>query len=365
MTEAGQGEIAQDAQDAEASEGSAAAGSGHAPLRRRIARRRCVAVSGADTFLGRNLVALLEEDERFGRIVLLDVRCPKTAGKKSIFYELDLTQPGVESRIAEILHAEQVDTLVHLAFPASPTAATAWAHELVSVGTMHLLAACGRHRLRKLVVRSSVLVYGPHPGNPGFLSEERPLRGLHGAPWLEDKVDVEQQVHAYAEQHPECCVTMLRLAPMLGPTVDNYVTRWLSRRFVPTVLGFDPLVQLVHEVDGVAACKLAIDRDAPGVFNVVGEGVLPISTVTRLAGRVPLPIPYGMFRRIAGLLWVAQLSEAPAAFVAALRYSCVADGRKAREGLGFRPVYSTRDAVLDFEGALRLREARMLSEATS
>ena len=93
--------------------------------------------------------------------------------------------------------------------------------------------------------------------------------------------------------------------------------------------------------------------------------MLPISTVIKLAGRIPLPIPYGMFRRIADLLWVAQLSEAPAAFVAALRYPCVADGRKAREALGFRSVYSTRDAVLDFEGALRLREARMLREATT
>ena len=345
--------------------GAALTGSGHAPLKRRVARRRSVAVSGADTFLGRNVVALLEEDERIGRVVLLDLRCPKTAGKKSIFYELDLTQPGVESRIAEILHAEHVDTLVHLAFIASPTAATAWAHELESVGTMHLLAACARHRLHKLVVRSSVLAYGPHPSNPGFISEDRPLRGLHAAPWIEDKVDIERQVQQYADEHPECCVTVLRLSPILGPTVDNYVTRWLSRRVVPTVLGFDPLVQLIHEVDAVAACKLAIDRDAPGALNVVGEGVLPISSVVKLAGRLPLPIPYALFRRIAGLLWVAQLSEAPAAFVAALRYPCVADGRKARQALGFRPVYSTRDAVLDFEGALRLREARMLSEATS
>jgi UDP-glucose 4-epimerase len=357
MKDDGQGSIAQG--------GATVTASGHAPLKRRAARRRSVAVSGADTFLGRNVVALLEEDERVGRVVLLDVRCPRTAGNKSIFYELDLTQPGVESRIAEILHAEQVDTLVHLAFVASPTAATAWAHELESVGTMHLLAACARHRLPKLVMRSSVLAYGPHPGNPGFLSEDRPLRGLPGAPWIEDKVDVEQQLQRYADEHPECCVTVLRLSPLLGPTVDNYVTRWLSRRLPPTVLGYDPLIQLIHEVDAVAACKLAIDRDAPGVYNVVGEGVLPISTLVRLAGRLPLPIPYGVFRRVAGLLWVAQLSEAPAAFVAALRYPCVADGRKAREALGFRPVYSTRDAVLDFEGALRLREARMLREATS
>jgi UDP-glucose 4-epimerase len=50
--------------------------------------------------------------------------------------------------------------------------------------------------------------------------------------------------------------------------------------------------------------------------------------------------------------------------VATLRYLCVADGSRARSALGFRPMYSSRDAVLDFEGALRLREARLLHETT-
>jgi UDP-glucose 4-epimerase len=216
--------------------------------------------------------------------------------------------------------------------------------------------------LRKLVLRSTVLVYGPHPSNPNFLSEDHPLQGLHGSHFVEDKIDVERQVERFAEERPECTVTVLRMAPILGPTIDNYLVRWLSRRLVPTVMGHDPLVQFLHEVDAVAALKLALDRDVAGAFNIVGEGVLPISTVVKLAGRLSFPIPYPLYRRIAGLLWVAQLSEAPPAFVAALRYLCVADGARARTKLGFRAVYSCRDAVLDFEGALRLREARLLHE---
>src|SRR5690606_59256 len=104
--------------------------------------RRTVAITGADSFLGRNLIGLLEEDEGYGRLVALDVRRPRTAGHKTRFYEVDLTHPGVEARLAEILVAEEVDTLVHLAFLSSPTAAEAWAHELESVGTMHVLNAC-------------------------------------------------------------------------------------------------------------------------------------------------------------------------------------------------------------------------------
>jgi UDP-glucose 4-epimerase len=333
-------------------------------LKRRGARGRSIAVTGANTFLGRNIVGLLEEDDAIARIVVIDVKNPTSAGAKTVFYDVDLTQPAVESRVAEILHAEQVDTLVHLAFAQSPTQATAWEHELESVGTMHVLAACRKHRLRKLVVRSTVLAYGPHPSNPNFLTERHPLRGLRGSHFVEDKVEVEHQVRNFADDQPQCCVTVLRCAQILGPTVNNYVARWLSRRLVPTVMGHDPLVQFLHEVDAVAALKLAIDRDAAGAFNIVGEGVLPISTVIKLAGRLSLPIPYPLFTRLASLLWVAQLSEAPPAFVATLRYLCVADGSRARSALGFRPMYSSRDAVLDFEGALRLREARLLHEAT-
>lgn len=324
--------------------------------------RRTIAVTGACTFMGRNLIALLEEDPTVRRIVVLDIKNAPTAGAKSRFYQVDLTEPGVDSRVAEILHADGVQCLAHLAFRGSPTQAVAWAHELETVGTMHILSACRQHALPRLVVTSSTMVYGAHSNNPNYLDEEQSPAGLRGSPMIQDRIDVERQVVAYrkgGQRH----ATILRMAPMLGPTVDNYLTRWLSRVFVPTVLGHDPLVQFLHEVDAVAALKLAVDLDRPGTFNVVGAGVLPVTTVVKLAGRVPLPIPYGIFRRLASMMWVAQLSEAPPAFAAALKYLCVADGARAASGLGFQPAYSTRDAVLDFEGALRLREARLLDAA--
>lgn len=324
------------------------------------ARQRSVAITGADSFLGRNLVGLLEEDDGYGRLVALDVRRPRTAGAKTRFYEVDLTHPGVDARLAEILLAEEVDTVVHLAFLSSPTAAEAWAHELESAGTMHVLNACRQVPPSKLLLWSQTALYGPHPSNPNHLSERHPLRGLRDSRFLADKIEAEREVTRFAAAHPETCVTILRLAPLLGPTVDNWVTRWLSRRFVPTLMGFDPLVQFLHEMDAVAAFKLALDRSAPGVFNVVGEGVLPISTVTKLAGRISVPVPAKVMHATRSLLWMVNLNEAPPQFVAFLRYLCVADGSDARRTLGFVPAFTTREAVVDFAGALRLREARLL-----
>ncbi len=325
-------------------------------------RGRVVALTGASAFLGRNLIGVLEEDPRIDRVVAVDVKAPDTGGPKTRMYAVDLTAPAAEERVGEILAAERVDTLVHLAFLSSPTHATAWAHELESIGTMHLLNAARQVSLRKLILWSQTVLYGAHPTNPNFLTEKHPLRADPDERFFADKMAAEREVTAFGGKARGTVVTILRTAPILGPTIQNYVTRYLSQRVIMTLLGFDPLWQLVHEVDAIAAFKLAIDRDFPGTFNVVGEGVLPLSTIVRLTGRTPMPVLHTAAGALASALWAVQAAPTPASFLRYLRYLCVADGDKAARVMGFRPVYSTREALLDFISAQRLREARLLHE---
>ena len=148
--------------------------------------RRSIAVTGANTFLGRNIVGLLEEDDAIARIVVIDVKNP--------------THCGGEDRVLRRRPHAAGGRVARRRDPATPSRSTRsctsrsrrtrrrprrGAHELESVGTMHVLAACSKHRLRKLVVRSTVLVYGPHPSNPNFLTERHPLRGLRGSHFVD------------------------------------------------------------------------------------------------------------------------------------------------------------------------------------
>jgi UDP-glucose 4-epimerase len=326
------------------------------------AKLRSVAVTGACGFLGSNLIGMLEQDERVRRIVAIDLKPAPTGGEKTRSYEVDLTQPAAEARVAEILAAERVDTVAHLAFLSSPTYATAWAHELESIGTMHVAVAAGHAQVRKFVLWSLTWLYGARPSNPNFLTEKHALRAPSGEPFFADKIDAEDQARKLAQRSPGTAVTILRTAPILGPTVHNALTRYFARKLVPTMMGFDPLVQFLHEADAIAATHLAVMRDAPGTFNVVGDGVLPLSMAIKLAGRIAVPIPHPVAETIAALGWVAQFVEAPPSFLRYLRFLCVADGRRAGAGMGFRPAYSSRDAVLDFAGAQRLRDVKLLSE---
>jgi UDP-glucose 4-epimerase len=327
-------------------------------------RGRVIAITGVSTFLGRSLVMQLAEAEDVDHVVVVDSVNPMPTGLKTVFYAMDLTQPGMEARLSEVLQAERVDCVVHLALLETPLYAVAWAHELECSGTLQVLHACHKQRVHKLVVVSSALVYGPHRDNPNYMREEQPLRGLHGAPFVADKLDVEAQVAKWQDAHPDSVVTVLRMSVMLGAGVDNYASRYLSRTIVPTVLGYDPLVQFVHALDALSAVLLAVRREARGVFNIASEGVLRLSSAIRLAGRLPCPIPYALLRRAASVMWLAQLSEAPAPFVALLRHLCVVDASRAQRELGFRPRFTCRDAVLDLrsEGPV-VRDAKLLSEA--
>jgi UDP-glucose 4-epimerase len=314
--------------------------------------QRGVAVSGARSFLGAEILKRLEEDRHYARILAVDIRKPDFPLDKTQFFKVDLTLPTADADLAALLARERIDTFVHCAFLGGPTHSSAWAHELEDVGTMHVLNACAEARVRKFILASTTMVYGADAKNPNFLPEDHELKAPPQTPYLRDKVNVERQVRRFRGENPGTVVTVLRVAPMLGPTVQNYVTRFFSRPVAPVLMGYDPLLQFVHEADAVEAFKLAIDGDYRGEMNVVGDGVLPYSTVLAMMGKVPVPVPRFLARPLLRALWATQVVDAPPAFLDFLRFLCVADGNKARLIMGYAPRHDIKETILDFLGML-------------
>ena len=315
-------------------------------------RRLRIALTGARGTLGSLLAARLTEDEACRRLILLDLVPPKRRLPKASFFRVDLTDPRASLQVAEVLEREEPDVLLHLAFLQNPIRNASYPHELESVGTMHLLHALEAARRRPaLVAASSTLVYGALPDNPNFLSEDAPLRGRREYALIGEKIDAERQIARYREA-TGAAVTVMRTAPLLGPGVRSLASRYFSLRTVPTVLGFNPLVQLLSPEDAVEAYVLAIRRLAQdrtgGVFNVASRGVLPLLAAVRLAGRRSIPLPGFAAAAMLDTLFQAGAAMAPGAHLDYLRYLCVADLSRAEAELGFVPRDSTRDCVVRF-----------------
>ncbi|HVE85856.1 MAG TPA: NAD-dependent epimerase/dehydratase family protein [Myxococcales bacterium] len=303
-----------------------------------------VAVTGANADLGRLLLPRLSGDPRVESVLALDTAKPPDAARVR-FRRLDLTRYDSDGDLRDALSEHPVDVLFHLALDFSRSRISAHAHELEVAGTMRVLSAVAQAKVPRVVVGSLTVLYGARGDHPALLGEDAPLHGCPPSRFVGDKVQVEEQVAAFRERHPEVVTVVLRFAPILGPSVDNPATRLLRRKLIPTVLGRDPLWQAVHEDDAARALHLALDAGRSGAFNVTGEGVLPFSAMVRGAGAIPLPLPWSLLRSAVRFLNTSGTWTLPASLLSYLQYSWVADGRRAREELGFTPHHHAREAV--------------------
>jgi UDP-glucose 4-epimerase len=316
-----------------------------------------IAITGLRTFLGGGLVTRLLGRNPDIRLIGFDQRRPHRLDERVRFVRVDLTDPAAGSRIAEVLEEDGAEALVHTAFRSNPTDDIEADHELETIGSLHVMNACAAANVRRLVLASSTMLYGPRPDNPNFLTEEHPLRGHPDAHSVKDRVEVEGLLANWAARHPVTEVTVLRNCWILGPRFSNRVTRYLALPVVPKLLGYDPLMQFVHEEDCLDAYELATLESHPGVYNVAGRGVLPFSTLLRLAGKRILSLPSRLLYRMAYYPAQSQTGDAPAAFYDYLRHLWVADAARAWDAFG-EPCYSTKEAWVSFVSALRMRRYR-------
>ncbi len=317
----------------------------------------CIAITGLGSFFGQRLALRLQALPRPPVIVGIDLRRPYRLEGHVRFHRVDLTDPGAGSRLAELLARERVEAVVHAAFRRDPTPDLEYDHELETVGSLHVLNACAAAKVGRLVWLSSTMLYGPRADNPNFLSEEHPLRGHPDAHGVRNRVESEGLLARWRERHPDADVTVLRSCWIMGPSFEDHVVRHFASPVVPTLLGYDPLLQLVHEEDLLDALTRAVLERHPGVFNVVGRGVLPLSTLLSLAGKRSLPLVAPLFYRLGRWPHERATGDPPSAFYDYLRWLWVADGERGWEAFG-EPAYSSREAWISFVSSRRMRRYR-------
>lgn len=321
-----------------------------------------IVVVGAHTILGDLLIDALESSDDVEEFWVVDLHTPKRRTYKKLkFIRLDLISPGADAELAEELKSIGATVLIHTALKNNPSLNWVYAHELEVIGTRNMVSAAKAAGLRKFVLCSSSVVYGASAKNPNYITENHRLAKNVDAHFVKDKVEAESQVHKLYEEAPQMTTTVLRFCLILGPRSSNYFTELFRRPVVPTLLGYDPLMQFIHEKDALTALKMAVDQDFKGAFNIVGRGVIPLSYALRLAGKIKLPLlPFVAYPAIQ-LLWNLQMIAVPGRLLDFFKYLWVADGEKAKEVMGFEAKLSSKEAFLEFSKADRLERYSLAS----
>ncbi len=318
-----------------------------------------VLVTGLSTYWGGRLAQALEHDPSVEAIIGIDRRPPKVALERTEYVEV----ADAHSLIERIVEAAEIDTVVDTRLVVDSTVTTPRrAHENNVIGTMNILAACSGADtpVRRLVVKSSAHYYGAERDDPAFFTEDMRRPHPPRTRLERDIVEAENAIQDFASATNHVDVAVLRFVNGLGAGMRTPHTQLLSLPAVPTILGFDPRYQFVHEDDIVGCLEHAARGDFSGIYNCAADGVLALSEVCGLLGRPMAPIlpPFGT-KLVAGQLSRLGL-RIPDEMLAQLRYGRGVDNRKMK-ATGYRFRYTSREAVLKFREALRL--APMLATA--
>jgi UDP-glucose 4-epimerase len=312
------------------------------------ARKRRILVTGVARWWGALLVQRLVEDPGVGEVIGIDTLEPHYDLGRADFLKLDIRH----SLIGKLVRAVGIDTVVHTntivdSFDLDPRRA----HETNVIGTLNLLAGCSGDDspVRRFVLKSSGHVYGSSYRLPAYLREDRRLDGGSEHAFVRDMVEIETTIREAADRNLRLDTLVLRFANGLNADEPQPLARYLDLELVPTIAGYDPIIQLIHRDDCIEALRRATLAGPPGAYNIAAAGPLPLTALLNRAGKLhaPLlpPVGVGAASSVLKRLGIAFLSPQ---LLDLIRWGRSLRIARAAQGLGFRARLDTGAAFADF-----------------
>lgn len=299
-----------------------------------------VAVIGAAEALGRAVLERLDDLPDVQRIIGIDLREPQMPVAKLVHHPVDVLDQHLERAL------EGAEAVVSLGQrDLEPDVPAMEARFLAA--TRNLLAACERVGAKVLVHVSSGSVYGAHPGNPVPLEETAALRANRDFHYAYQHQLVEELVGEWAQDHPDVRVVVLRPAVMLGPGVEDFVTRHLLSPVLPLVRGHRPPFQAVHIDDVAAAVGLAVGDELVGAYNVAADGWLSVDELCAILGRPAAAVPEQVAFSGAAALYERGLVAVPPGALHYVMHPWVLSAAKLHQA-GWAAAYSNRETLRRF-----------------
>ncbi|HET9960261.1 MAG TPA: NAD-dependent epimerase/dehydratase family protein [Polyangiaceae bacterium] len=288
-----------------------------------------VLVTGGCGRLGRRLIRALHRDTR---VVSIDKRAAPGFPEDVEHHALDLLSKSVRDVFRHI----RARAIVHLGITHDPRLGWEQHHAWNLLAIQRVLEFAEQFGIPKVVLLSSANVYGPRPDNAQFLREEAPLLAAGRFTDIGALVEIDLATQSFLWRQPHINTVILRPVHILG-SVRNAPSNYLRLKRVPTLLGFDPMMQVVHQDDVVSSVQLALKPEVRGIFNLAGPAPVILSRAIQLLGRSALPLPHGAARYAVERMFRWRMTSFPAAELDFIRYVCMADDTRARTILGYAP----------------------------
>jgi nucleoside-diphosphate-sugar epimerase len=204
-------------------------------------------------------------------------------------------------------------------------------NELRTRGTDNLLAAAARAGTRRVIAQSNINV-NERSGGP-VKTEEDPLDSRPVPSATQAMTAIKYVEKTVPLEAPEGIV--LRYGNFYGPGTGDFLLDAVRKRQVPVIGGGTGVWSFIEITDAAAATLAAVDRAAPGVYNVVDDDPAPVAEwlpylANVVGAKPPLRVPAWLGRLLGGEFVVGQMTG-----------SRGSSNEKARKELGWEPRFAS------------------------
>ena len=303
-----------------------------------------ILITGVAGKLGR---AVARAHVERGHVVLgIDRRPWPDAPRGVTMFKADLRKRPAE----EVFRTERPEVVVHMATVSHFNARASERYRINLKGTQAVFDYASRYGVSQCIFVGRHTYYGASPDAPLYHSEHDPPGAMMAYPELADLVAADLYAGSALWRYPEVHTSVLRICYTLGPAQHGTLANYLQGPRVPTVLGFDPLFQFMHEHDVAEAIGAATRSKLRGVYNVAGPQPIPLGTLIQAAGRRNWRIPEPLYQALNGRFGLIEL---PSGAIQHIKFPVVVDDAAFRQATGFEHLYDEVRTVESFRWAAR------------
>lgn len=264
---------------------------------------------------------------------------------------MDIRDPA----LVDLLRREHITHVVHLAAVLEDSGNRERDYDIDVNGTRNVLDACLAAGVTHLTVTSSGAAYGYHADNPNWIDEHDPLRGNPEFAYSDHKRQVEELLADYRARYPQLAQLVLRPGTVLGAETRNLITNLFSRKRILAIRGSDSPFVFIWDQDLINIIRDGVLQQRAGIYNLAGDGALPIRRLAELLNKPVLTLPAAVLRlalRIGKLIGVGRYGPEKIDF---LRYRPVLSNRRLKQEFGYTPLKTSEQVFVYYVAHARAR----------
>ncbi|MFG1593145.1 NAD-dependent epimerase/dehydratase family protein [Halobacteriovorax sp. CON-3] len=287
--------------------------------------KRSILIIGASGGLSNILCGLLAKRIPDARIIGIDSRRMKNEVdfENFTFHRMRYTRRNFEKLFRE----NRFETIYQIGRITPPGGSAEERLSFSLINTSKVLELAEKYSIKKFIMLSTFHVYGAQADNPVFINEDYPLKVSIKHPELRDVTEVDALCTNWMWKNRENIETVvLRPCNIIGPQIDNTISRYLTSNMTPVPIDFNPMMQFIHEYDMANILFQSLDKLPTGVYNVAPGETISLQEAKKITGTRDFPFPVFTLEVLSKA--IRKIWPFPSYFIDFVMYSCVIDNSK-------------------------------------